>query len=45
VEAGTTSASFTVSTQRVSSNTNVIISATYAGTTKNKTLTVTSGHH
>ena len=45
VQAGTTSASFTVSTQRVSSNTNVVISAGYAGTTKNKTLTVTSGHH
>ena len=45
VQAGTTSASFTVSTQRVSSNTNVVISVGYAGTTKNKTLTVTSGHH
>ena len=45
VQAGKTSASFTVSTQRVSSSTNVVISATYAGRTKNKTLTVTSGGH
>jgi uncharacterized repeat protein (TIGR03803 family) len=45
VQAGKTSASFTVSTQRVPSNTSVVISATYAGRTKNKTLTVTSGGH
>jgi uncharacterized repeat protein (TIGR03803 family) len=45
VSAGQTSASFTVRTQRVSSNTNVTISATYSGTTKNATLTVTSGRH
>lgn len=45
VSAGQTSASFTVRTQRVSSNTNVVISATYAGTTKNTTLTVTSGRN
>jgi uncharacterized repeat protein (TIGR03803 family) len=43
VAAGNTSASFTVSTQRVFSNTSVVISATYAGTTKQATLTVTSG--
>jgi hypothetical protein len=43
VSAGQTSASFRVSTQRVQSNTNVTISATYAGTTKQATLTVTSG--
>ena len=45
VSAGQTSASFTVRTQRVSSNTNVVISATYAGTTKQATLTVTSGRN
>jgi hypothetical protein len=45
VPAGNTSANFTVSTQRVFSNTNVVISATYAGTTKNATLTVTGRHH
>jgi hypothetical protein len=45
VSAGQTSASFTVRTQRVSSNTNVVISATYNGTTKQATLTVTSGRH
>ena len=45
VPAGNTSANFAVSTQRVSSNTNVVISATYAGTTKNATLTVTGRHH
>jgi uncharacterized repeat protein (TIGR03803 family) len=45
VPAGQTSASFTVKTQRVSSNTNVVISATYNGTTKQATLTVTSGRH
>jgi uncharacterized repeat protein (TIGR03803 family) len=45
VQAGKTSASFTVSSQRVSSSTNVVISATYAGRTKNKTLTVISGGH
>jgi uncharacterized repeat protein (TIGR03803 family) len=45
VLAGQTSAGFTVSTKSVSSNTNVVISATYAGTTQNATLTVTSGRH
>jgi hypothetical protein len=45
VQAGKTSASFTVSSQRVSSSTNVVISATYAGRTKNRTLTVISGGH
>lgn len=45
VAAGSTSASFTVRTQSVSSNTNVVISAVYAGTTKNATLTVTGRHH
>jgi uncharacterized repeat protein (TIGR03803 family) len=45
VASGQTSASFTVTTQRVSSNTNVLISGTYAGTTQNATLTVTSGRH
>jgi len=45
VPAGNTSANFTVSTQRVFSNSNVVISATYAGTTKNATLTVTGRHH
>jgi hypothetical protein len=45
VPAGNTSANFAVSTQRVSSNTNVVISATYAGTTQNATLTVTGRHH
>ncbi len=43
VQAGQTRTSFTVRTQRVSSNTSVVISATYAGTTKTATLTVTSG--
>jgi len=41
VHAGTTSANFAVSTHRVSSNSNVVISAAYAGKTKRKTLTVT----
>jgi uncharacterized repeat protein (TIGR03803 family) len=45
VSAGQTSASFTVRTQRVSSNTNVLISGTYAGTTQNATLTVTGRRH
>jgi uncharacterized repeat protein (TIGR03803 family) len=45
VQAGQTSATFTVSTQRVSSNTNVLISGSYAGTTQNGTLTVTGRHH
>jgi uncharacterized repeat protein (TIGR03803 family) len=45
VQSGQSSATFTVRTQRVSSNTNVTISATYSGTTKNATLTVTSGRH
>jgi hypothetical protein len=45
VQAGQTRAAFTVRTQRVSSNTNVTISASYSGTTKNATLTVTSGRH
>ena len=40
-----TSASFAVNTERVFSNTNVIILASYAGTTQNATLTVTSGRH
>jgi hypothetical protein len=43
VQSGQTSATFTVRTQRVFSNTNVTISATYNGTTQNATLTVTSG--
>jgi uncharacterized repeat protein (TIGR03803 family) len=43
VSAGQTSASFGVKTQRVSSTTSVVISATYATTTKQATLTVTSG--
>jgi uncharacterized repeat protein (TIGR03803 family) len=45
VQTGKTSAGFTVSTRRVFSSTNVVISATYAGRTKNKTLTVISGGH
>jgi hypothetical protein len=45
VSAGQTSASFTVRTQRVQSNTNVVISGTYAGGTQSATLTVTSGGH
>jgi uncharacterized repeat protein (TIGR03803 family) len=45
VQAAQTSATFTVRTQRVFSNTNATISATYNGTTKNATLTVTPGRH
>lgn len=45
VAAGNVSANFTVSTQRVFSNTSVVISATYAATTKQATLTVTSGRN
>lgn len=45
VQAGQTSATFTVSTQRVSSNTSVLIAGNYAGTVQNATLTVTSGRH
>jgi uncharacterized repeat protein (TIGR03803 family) len=45
VSAGQTSASFTVRTQRVQSNTSVLISGTYAGGTQSATLTVTSGGH
>jgi uncharacterized repeat protein (TIGR03803 family) len=45
VAAGSTSATFTVSTQKVSQNTNVTISGTYAGATQSATLTVTSGKH
>jgi uncharacterized repeat protein (TIGR03803 family) len=40
LQAGQISATFSVRTQRVSSNTSVVISATYIGTTKNATLTV-----
>ena len=43
VSSGQTNANFTVRTQRVWSNTSVVISGTYAGTTQNATLTVTSG--
>jgi uncharacterized repeat protein (TIGR03803 family) len=45
VSSGQTSANFTVRTQRVSSNTNVTISGTYAGGTKSATLTVTGRSH
>jgi uncharacterized repeat protein (TIGR03803 family) len=45
VAAGQTSATFTVSTQRVSSNTNVVISGVYAGATQSATLAVTGRHH
>jgi len=41
VNAGQTSATFTVITQTVSANTSVVISATYKGTRKKATLTVT----
>jgi trimeric autotransporter adhesin len=44
VSAGQTSATFTVSTQRVSSNTNVTISGVY-GATQSATLTVTGRRH
>jgi uncharacterized repeat protein (TIGR03803 family) len=43
VQAGNTTARFTVRTQRVSQSTNIVISATYAGTNKTATLTVTPG--
>ena len=45
VSAGKTSATFSVSTKTVSSNTSVAISGTYGGATKSATLTVTSGRH
>jgi hypothetical protein len=45
VPAGKTSANFTVSTQRVSSNTDVVISGTYAGGSKSATLTATGRSH
>jgi uncharacterized repeat protein (TIGR03803 family) len=45
VSAGQTSATFTVRTQSVSSNTSVTISGTYAGTTQSAALTVTGRNH
>lgn len=45
VLAGSTSASFAISTQSVRSSTNVTISASYGGSAASTTLTVTSGRH
>jgi hypothetical protein len=45
VAAGNTSATFTVNTTSVSSNTNVTISGTYGGASQSATLTVTARRH
>lgn len=45
IPAGSTSQTFTVTTQRVNSNTSVTISGLYDGASKSATLTVTSSHN